>query len=161
MYKLTWSFVLLSASMWIAGYMAIVLPLTTGDAAPSSGYFNIWATCGWVFMSIIGFACLCALCMDFKRKYFFRCMLPVFLLVAVPLYQYIAARDTARVSDLFNQRSTKVSQQKTADKLNEAFDRAHTRSEKNIRILLAILLGSCIGSMYLISAREPTVHSDT
>ena len=71
------------------------------------------------------------------------------------MYQYFAARDTARVNELFTKKINISSKTKIEDKIQSAFDRAHKKSEKNIKILIIILLSSCIGGIYLIAREEP------
>lgn len=146
LHRLAALFVVIVSSAWIAGYVAIVLPVIIGRMKPGgqNGNFTMWADAGWIFFVVIALCLSLSIAQLIKQRRFIAIAVIVLLTLSLAMFQYRGRSDTYIIAEAFERRHGLQEQSKQYQDIDRRLQIAHKSSERSIGTLLLILL-VCIG----------------
>ncbi len=155
-HRILWSLLAILSSAWIAGYMAIVLPVIFKRMQPGTqnGNFTMWADAGWAFFAAllcisIGIIILCA-----KNDKLIRSIICAVLILGIGLFQYLSFHNTYAITEAHIQRDKAEKDTEAYKQQDAVLQVAHKSSERNVGIMLILLCGQIVLSVYAVARND-------
>lgn len=152
----------IAAGMWIAGYLAIVLPIISGRMAPGTqnGNFTYWADFGWALLLLLLLLAFAQVYLLLQRRRLLLSAIQIVLLLTIAVFQYLGHRDTFAVAHYFEQRNSTHDNTHHYKEFDKKLAAAHTSSERNVGTVLLLLLGH-IGLQLTLISLNTTARDDS
>ena len=148
-------------SAWIAGYLAIVLPVITGRMQPGTqnGNFTMWADVGYFFLLMLA-PCLLYWAWHFWRQSkILRSVITLVLIALIALFQIWTHQNTYEVDEASQLRNQQHENTKLYQKHNARLQKAHKASERIVGFLLILLIVEISLSSVAIQCRMDQTES--
>ncbi len=142
-------------SAWIAGYLAIVLPVIFGRMQPGTqnGNFTVWADAGYYFLFALA-PCLLYWAWHFwKQTRIIRGVITIVLLFLIAGFQIWGHQNTYEVANASEQRNQYHENTKLYQQHDATLQKAHKASERIIGFLIILLIAEISLSSLAIQCR--------
>ena len=153
-----------ASSAWIAGYIAIVLPVIIGRMQPGgqNGNFTMWADAGWPFFIIIALCLAIHIYQYLQQRRVIAVTVAVILILSIGYFQYRGSSDTYAVAHAFEQRHGLHENTQQYQDIDQALQVAHKSSERSIGTLLLILFVSIgFSAAQILSIKTNSVSDES